>query len=142
MQRFKIAILTLALSLLSFGGFGFATAAAMPAPHAFGAASAFKQDACSGLNQVDSDVSSNCKGLGKTGSGVKSTIKQIVYILSWVIGVLAVIMIMVAGFRYITSGGESNAVSGAKRGLIYALIGLAVAALAQLLVHFVLANVS
>jgi hypothetical protein len=40
--------------------------------------------------------------------------------------------------RYITSGGDSTKVSGAKNTLIYAIIGLIIVALAQLIVHFVL----
>ncbi len=83
------------------------------------------------------------RGIGKTGSecddkGVSSAIAAIVRILSIVVGIAAVIMIMVSGFRYIVSGGESGKVSSAKTGLIYALVGLAVAAFAQFLVHYVL----
>jgi uncharacterized membrane protein YuzA (DUF378 family) len=47
-------------------------------------------------------------------------------------------MIVISAFRFITSGGDSNRVSSARSTLIYALIGVAVAALAQLLIHFVL----
>ena len=82
-------------------------------------------------------------GIGQAGgncdsSGVTNALNAAVQILSLVVGIAAVIMIMVGGFKYITSGGESGKVANAKSTLIYALIGLAVAALAQLLVHFVL----
>jgi hypothetical protein len=79
------------------------------------------------------NVGGNCDG-----SAITSTIATAVNILSLIIGFAAVIMILVSGYRYITSGGESGKVSGAKSTLIYALIGLAIAALAQVLVHFVL----
>lgn len=84
------------------------------------------------------------QGVGQTnntdcsGQGVNKTIKTVVNLLSYFAGVLAVIMIIVAGFRYITSGGSSDGVSAAKSTLIYAVIGLAVAALAQIIVQFVL----
>ena len=47
-------------------------------------------------------------------------------------------MIIVGGLRYITSGGESSNISGAKTTIIYALVGLVIVALAQFIVHFVL----
>jgi ABC-type Fe3+-siderophore transport system permease subunit len=55
-----------------------------------------------------------------------------------VVGGLSISMIVVSGLRFITSGGDSNKVSSAKSALIYALVGIAVAALAQALVHLVL----
>jgi hypothetical protein len=42
------------------------------------------------------------------------------------------------GFKYITSGGDSGNVTAAKNTIMYALIGLVVVALAQLIVRFVL----
>jgi uncharacterized membrane protein YuzA (DUF378 family) len=65
-----------------------------------------------------------------------------VRILSLIVGVAAVIVIIYAGFKYITSAGEQGRVANAKSTLLYALVGLAVAALAQLLVHFVLYQTS
>ena len=47
-------------------------------------------------------------------------------------------MIIYGGFRYITSGGSSEGVGAAKSTLIYAIIGLIIVALAQLIVQFVL----
>jgi hypothetical protein len=47
-------------------------------------------------------------------------------------------MIMVAGFKYITAGGDAGSIGSAKNTLVYAIVGLLIAALAQALVHFVL----
>jgi cytochrome bd-type quinol oxidase subunit 2 len=69
-----------------------------------------------------------------------SLIKKIINIFSVIVGVIAVIMIIIGGLKYITSGGESSNVSGAKNTIIYAIVGLVVVALAQFIVHFVLAN--
>jgi hypothetical protein len=55
---------------------------------------------------------------------------------------VAVIMIIVGGLKYITSGGDSNNVSSAKSTIIYAIIGLVVVALAQFIVQFVLNKVT
>lgn len=71
-------------------------------------------------------------------SAVSNILATIVNILSIVIGALSVIVIMISAFKYITSGGDQNKVANAKGTLTYALVGLAVAALAQLLVHLVL----
>jgi len=71
-------------------------------------------------------------------SSIGTVAGNIVNLLSLVIGAVAVIMIIYAGFRYITSGGESNGVSSAKNSLIYAIIGLVIVVLAQIIVHFVI----
>ncbi len=47
-------------------------------------------------------------------------------------------MIIINGLRFITSGGDSNAVSSAKKGILYAIVGLVIVALAQFIVRFVL----
>ena len=69
-------------------------------------------------------------------------VKRIINIFSIVVGVIAVIMIIVGGLRYITSGGDSGNVSSAKNTIIYALVGLVIVALAQFIVRFVLSNTS
>lgn len=87
------------------------------------------------------------QGIGETGSecktgGVNNLLQTIVEILSIVVGVVAVIMIIVSGLKYMTSGGDAGKVSSAKNTLIYAMIGVAIAALAQFFVHFALAQSS
>jgi ABC-type Fe3+ transport system permease subunit len=86
-------------------------------------------------------------GVGESGgtcnsAGVTNTVAQAVNILSLIVGIAAIIVIIVSGLRYITSGGDSAKVGAAKNTLIYALIGVAIAALAQFLVHFVLNRAS
>jgi hypothetical protein len=58
--------------------------------------------------------------------------------LSIVVGAVSVLMIIYGGFRYITSGGDSGRVGNDKNTLVYAIIGLVIVALAQVIVHFVL----
>jgi cytochrome bd-type quinol oxidase subunit 2 len=69
---------------------------------------------------------------------LNSLIKNIINIFSVVVGIVAVIMIIVGGFRYITSGGDSGNVTTAKNTILYALVGLVIVALAQFIVRFVL----
>lgn len=82
-------------------------------------------------------------GIGGTGGDcdpapVNNLVATVVNIMSIIVGIAAIIVVILAGFKYITSGGEGNKVANAKSTLIYALIGLVIAVLAQFLVHFVL----
>lgn len=62
----------------------------------------------------------------------------LINVLTIIVGIIAVIMIIVGGLRYVTSGGDANKVSAAKNTLLYAIIGLVIVALAQVIVNFVL----
>jgi hypothetical protein len=75
-------------------------------------------------------------------SRINGIIRLVINIFSIVVGVISVIMIIIGGLKYITSGGESSNVTGAKNTILYAVIGLVVVALAQFVVRFVLAKVS
>jgi hypothetical protein len=75
-----------------------------------------------------------------TGDGLTLVLHRLVNIFSAIVGVIAVFMIMVGGLKYITSGGESAKVSGARNTIIYAIVGLVIVALSQYIVAFVLSN--
>lgn len=94
-----------------------------------------------------------CEGVGLTtgGSGcndtkgaptVDSTLKVAINVFSIVVGIAAVIMIIIGGFKYITSAGDSARVNSAKDTILYAIIGLVVVAMSQMIVQFVLRNVT
>ena len=81
----------------------------------------------------------NCSTSTQGGvSSFNKLLTEIINVISVVVGIIAVIMIIFAGFRYITSGGASDKVGNAKNTILYALIGLVIVALAQLIVKFVL----
>jgi len=80
----------------------------------------------------------DCTDTPDDSVSINSVISTLITILSFIVGLVAVIMIIVAGFKYTTAGGDSNKITSAKNTLIYALIGVAIAALAQVLVRFVL----
>lgn len=123
MKRLRIFIASLAV----FVGL----AGAMP-PMALAAASA-KSDACKALGS-----NASCTTNPHGSVSLNSIIKTIINVLSWVVGVVAVIMIIYGGFRFVTAGGDSNNVSAARSTVLYAVVGLVVAASAQVIVHFVL----
>ncbi|MEK7603353.1 MAG: hypothetical protein AAB459_03865 [Patescibacteria group bacterium] len=87
-----------------------------------------------------------CKGIGgctePAGSKtVNDIVETVINILSFVIGIAGVIMVIVGGFKYVISQGDSNSINSAKNTILYALVGLVVAAMAQVIVRFVLNKV-
>ena len=103
-------------------------------PLVFAAASQSQTDACAGLTQLDSSTDCSSDGNG----GVDHLLAVVIDILSLVVGVIAVIMVIVGGLKFITSNGDSGNTASARNTIIYALVGLVIVALAQGLVHFVL----
>lgn len=68
---------------------------------------------------------------------VNSIFKTIVNVLLFVVGIIAVIMIIISGIRYTSSAGNANSVAAAKNTLMYSVIGLLVAIFAYAIVNFV-----
>src|SRR5258708_4350148 len=71
---------------------------------------------------------------------LNTNIKNITNTLLLVIGIAAVIMLIIGGFRYVFSAGDPAATKGAKDTIIYAIVGIIVALLAFAIVNFVLAR--
>lgn len=81
-------------------------------------------------------------GAGGTGKeDLTVSIKGIIDVILYVLGAVAVIMIIIGGFRYVVSNGDSGAITSAKNTIFYAVIGLVVAILAYAIVNFVLKNI-
>lgn len=78
-------------------------------------------------------LTGTCTG-GRTELG--RIITNIVNILSILVGAIAVIMIIIGGLRYITSGGDSGSVASAKNTIVYAVVGIIIVVFAQLIVNF------
>jgi hypothetical protein len=100
-----------------------------------------QQNLCSGASLDLTGGTTDCADSGATNS-VQSILKTVINIFSLIVGAVSVIMIIIGGFRYIISGGESSNVSGAKNTIIFAIVGLVIVVLAQVLVQFVLAKTS
>lgn len=102
-----------------------------------GCKSNITQNIAQGASSTGSDV--NCESNDSTNN-IGNLAKNIVNIFSFIVGAVAVLMIIYGGFRYITSGGDSGSVGNAKNTLIYAIVGLIIVALAQIIVQFVLSQ--
>jgi hypothetical protein len=91
-----------------------------------------------------------CQGIGLTGSNdkcieegpatVNSTVKNAINLISVVVGIAAIIMIIIGGFKYITSAGDSSKVNSAKDTVLFAIVGLVIVMLAQVIVRFVISR--
>ncbi len=92
-----------------------------------------KSDICNGVGGTGGGT---CAGSG--GDSIGTVVQDIINILSIVVGVVSVIMIIIAGFQYVISQGDSGKISNAKNTIIYALVGIVVVAFSQFLVKFVL----
>lgn len=98
-------------------------------------------DACSGAG---SD-SATCKTAAPTKNpltGKNGTIMRVANIMALFGGVAAMFILVINGIRYATSTGDAQTVSQAKKGIIAALVGLVVIALARVLVALVVKGVS
>lgn len=93
-----------------------------------------KQAACDGAGLTGADCSTG------GGNKINNVLKSVINLISALVGVAAVIMVIVAGFKYVTSGGEASKVAGAKTTLVYAIVGIIIVALAQVIVHFVITS--
>lgn len=93
---------------------------------------------CKGAN-LDTN-NDNCASEGDPAERVNAIISQVINIFSIIVGVVSVIMIIIGGLKYITSGGDSGNVTGAKNTILYAVVGLVIVALAQVIVRFVLSK--
>lgn len=63
---------------------------------------------------------------------------SIVDIMLYLIGAIAVVMIIIGGLRYVISGGNATSVTAAKNTILYAIVGIVVALLAYAIIDFVL----
>lgn len=70
--------------------------------------------------------------------GDTGIITSVTNTLLFIVGALAVIMIIWGGIRYAVSGGNASAVTAAKNTILYALVGLIIAFLAFAAVNWVL----
>ena len=92
--------------------------------------------------------SNNAKSNGGSASsdssspilGPNSVLYRVIQLVTTLTGVLSVVMIIVGGFRYVVSGGDSSATKGAKDTILYAVVGLVIAIFAQTIITFVLSR--
>jgi hypothetical protein len=112
------------------------------APATVHAQAAQNQNTTTDCNSVTSGISHGADCAKPTNApsnlfGANSIFVTITNILLFIIGAIAVIMLIIGGVRYVVSAGDQNAVTSAKNTILYAIIGIVVAFLAYAAVNFV-----
>ncbi|MBI5728213.1 MAG: hypothetical protein HY984_00480 [Candidatus Magasanikbacteria bacterium] len=113
--------------------FGLAGSLALPAVTlaATGAGSLTANDL--GVNAIQSTVS--------LGSGdIRQTAARIINVALGFLGIIAVIIVLIGGFKYMISGGEDQKVTEAKQLIISGIIGLAIILSAWAITSFVISR--
>ena len=70
-----------------------------------------------------------------------TTVSNIISVVLYAIGIVAVVMMILGGFQYITSSGDAAKVTKAKNTILYGIVGLVIAILAYAIVQFVINGV-
>jgi cytochrome bd-type quinol oxidase subunit 2 len=135
LQRIKRIFTTIAFSSLLI------TPMAMPVV-AHAQDNTITNNLCAGVNLQTEPNATCAAGDDAAKTKIGGLLTTIINLFSLIVGFISVIMIIIGGLKYITSNGDSGNISSAKNTIIYALVGLAVVALAQFIVRFVLAKVS
>lgn len=79
-------------------------------------------------------------GLGQ--ADLKQTIGQLIRVLLGFLGVVAVVIILLGGFKWMTAGGNDEKVAEAKRLIIAGIIGLAIILSAYAIASFVISSIT
>lgn len=132
-QKIKMLVLSSAVALT------FIATAIVPAVVFAAVTPDIRSNLCSGATNLKFNPTTGaCDEIKADASSFNDALATIINIISVIVGVVAVIMIIYGGFRYITSGGTSEKVTTAKNTILYGIIGLIIVALAQVIVKFVL----
>lgn len=114
---------------------------AVPAALAVSASDVLSTPTCNTVKQAGDNLSgctTSEPGLEQNGG----LVTQIVNTILFAAGIVALVFILVSGFRYITATGDSARIQGAKDTLLYAIIGLIITIVAVPIADFVIAHVA
>ena len=129
----KNIFLSLAITL----GIGFA--GIMPSI-AYASSPASKAEVCQGIGTITGTGS--CDSLTSSKKSIDNIAALVLNLLSAIVGLIAVIFIIIGGMRYVTSAGNPQTTNDAKNTILYAIIGIFIVVLAQIIVKFLLHKVS
>ncbi len=120
MRRFRLALIALFTAGLCF------------APAAPTHALSIFQSACESAAAKSSPA---CQTNGANPfTGANGTLQKAANIISYLAGVSAVLMLIIAGMMYVLSNGDSSKISTAKTTVIYAIVGIVIVVAARAIV--------
>lgn len=130
----KLKYSLIAFTLIS----GFSLVFLSPGISAASLFSGAKKEACAGV-ELSGSSGPDCTTADE--NNLSSTIQKGINLVSIIVGIIAVIMIIIGGIRFVVSNGDSAKISTARNTIVYALVGLVLVAFAQIIVKFVLNKV-
>ena len=92
----------------------------------------------SALTLQEGAQAAQCDGCPSDLFGDAGVFRQVTNTILYIVGIVAVIMLIIGGIRYVVSGGDSKKVTDAKNTVLYAIIGLVICFLAFAIVNFVI----
>lgn len=91
---------------------------------------------CSGVACLNQG--SNSATPAGTNTNLRAQLQTVTNILLFLLGAIAVVVIVIGGIKYTTSDGDSSKIQSAKNTILYAIVGIIVALLAFAIVSFVI----
>lgn len=95
---------------------------------------------CDRLSKSQKDTAQACNQDGTTNpiSGSDGVIMNITTAIAVVAGIVAVIIIIIAGFQFVLSGGDETKAANARKSILYAVAGIIFVVIAQSVVTIVI----
>ena len=91
-------------------------------------------------DQATAENSFVCNESAKDPSAQDGIIVKVTNIVAYIGGIAAIIIIMVGGFSYVMSSGDSSKINKAKDMIIFALVGLVIIVFARTIIVFVVSK--
>lgn len=99
------------------------------------ALAASKDDVCAGVG-----IASGGKDCTPTSgvTSINTVINTGLRLFQVIVGLIAIIMMITAGLRFITSSGDPTKVASARNTILYAAVGIVVVVMSEVIIQFVL----
>jgi hypothetical protein len=107
---------------------------------AFASSDVLFNNACSNGSTENSAICQDDNQTNNPLIGSNGLVRTIANVIAVVAGATAVIVIIISGLRYITSGGDPAKAASARSALIFAVAGIVVIVLADSIISFVLSK--
>ena len=91
---------------------------------------------------VTGGLTSPTRPTGVPGGTLLDTITFVINIVLYLVGAIALLMLVYGGFMYIISGGNEDTIEKAKKILTYAIVGVVVVIISYVVVNFLVAEIA
>ena len=91
----------------------------------------------SALTLREGAQAAQCDGCPSDLFGEAGAFRQITNTILYIVGIIAVIMLIIGGIKYLVSGGDAKKVTDAKNTVLYAIIGIVICFFAYAIINFV-----